>query len=1498
MSVRSDGVVVADDRLRGLERQSGKTEKAIDRLIRQTDRLGKSLTSFGRSLSLRVTAPIVAMGLAAVMSASDFESSFADIRKTVNATEKEFAVMSREIRDLSKQVPTTVNELNRLGGVAGQLGVESKNIVAFTRTIAMLGDTTDIAGEQAALSISRFMNIMGTAQRNIDRVGSTIVGLGNNFAAMESEIVDIGTSLASFGRQMRLSEPQVLAFAAAIAASGGESAAASTAFQKAASTMQRAVIEMNEDLVVFADTAGVSVGKFSRLFREDAAGALVEFLAGLNRISERGESVGAVLEKLGLADQRLQREFGKVAGNLDQLVSAIALADAAWESNTALTEEALKRYETFKSQMLILKNTINDLGITIGNDLIPHIIRLNDWLKGIISSIDSASSETRTLVIKVAAVAAVVGPAVIVLGLFVSSLAAIGKAAVLLTPFLGSMAVAIAAIGAFIGLIAVEIERRFVPGMEDIGRTGQILNVLIRAWVVLREVALAAGEAIFGIGTAIVGIIQGITAPIAAIVHSMVTALDELRKGNLKAAATALSASSQFAVMNQIMAEAEEKVRNGLGFSAESLGERISKAMSEVTELRDEVVDAGKASKKATTEISTGFQATNSFLKNTNAIMKEIGLGMENLLEISSDENFNFFEHKGVEQRITDQEKLIELMRDEKAALEGGSKAWKAYERALFQTQKVEELNKTALEGGTKATQAQIEIVRELAGAIFDLQNASEGLDLERSFSKFFEELSSNGDDAFKNLAESFRLSFIEGATSSLFDMIEDFGDEFVKGFEDVGPEIAVVLQAALVAGIEGSDRAIASAVGAAIGAAVGGKEGAQIGAFIGDLIGSTFSGGTPSGNAGLLLGNPPGVSSDRKFGGFDLFGQQAQVFARRDDQDAAIAASRQFITLEETIAKTLSGVGLELDQFRISLVGLDENAQGTGAFLGQAVEDGEAVGQSVAMQLLSVARQAIRQIAEQDAGLIPPEVLEQILFPKGAATVVGDVTNALQEFFLTVDQSDLMSGFVEKFASDEQKFKIVSDKIAAAFASVGLVVPKTREELLALVNALDHSTEAGHKQITTLLNIADLADNYYTFVEKQEEERLQAIIKSTSAMREFTDSAVSFFEEADSGIRNLASSIASDIATLTGSVTASISDSVSAQLAYLEGLRQKALLDHAEQIRQEQALHNTRINLAKSLMQYAQNLRTGALSPLANAERFALAQQNFRSTLSSTLAGDVDAAAKLQESAGTFSELSRFMFASSPTHTANMDEILAGLDQAAGLLGSSEFNPQAANDLLLEQLRLINEQLEKLPDDFSRKLAPVIFGAITQLLAQGKTPTQVANVIKGLGDTAIAATEIAIPGFIKNNATTAEQATAEFKKIQELGLSPLDTVRAVAEAAKAANLTAEQAGDLLGFSREEVARNLALAGIPAFSSGGPVESTGPILAHGGEHVITSDRSNLVVNVNQKGIEELRELLREIRDQNRRYQDQDLKDSGAIKRAITEQAESSRRRQK
>jgi TP901 family phage tail tape measure protein len=302
--------------------------------------------------------------------AIDFESSFAGVRKTVDATEAEFSDLSDGLRKMATEIPVNVNELNRIAEAAGQLGIEKASILGFTETVAKLGVTTDLAGEQAASTLARLANITQMPQENMDRLGSTIVALGNKGAATESEIAEFGLRIAGAGKLAGLAESEILAIGESMSSVGVEAEAGGTAIQKVLLGITNAVATGNEDLEVFALAAGMSAERFAEAWRTDPAEAFVRFVEGLGAA---GAGAFQILEKLGLQDQRLIRSFLSLAGAGDQLRRSVELGTNAWRENSALTEEAEKRFATTASKIQLAKNEVIEAAIAFGTFLLPVI---------------------------------------------------------------------------------------------------------------------------------------------------------------------------------------------------------------------------------------------------------------------------------------------------------------------------------------------------------------------------------------------------------------------------------------------------------------------------------------------------------------------------------------------------------------------------------------------------------------------------------------------------------------------------------------------------------------------------------------------------------------------------------------------------------------------------------------------------------------------------------------------------------------------------------------------------------------------------------------------------------------------------------------------------------------------------------------------------------------------------------------------------------------------
>ena len=213
----------------------------VDRAKGKLDSITGAATVVGGALTaLGVLA--AAVFVSGTRAAIEWESAFTGVRKTVSGTEEELLGIERSLLGIaSSRVPLPHEELAAIAEAAGQLGIETKNVEGFTEVMAMLGVTTNLSSGAAATQFARFANIMGTEQTEFDRMGSTVVDLGNNFATTESEIADFALRLAGAGKVVGFNEAEILGLSAALASVGLEPEAGGTAFSRVLLDMEKAM---------------------------------------------------------------------------------------------------------------------------------------------------------------------------------------------------------------------------------------------------------------------------------------------------------------------------------------------------------------------------------------------------------------------------------------------------------------------------------------------------------------------------------------------------------------------------------------------------------------------------------------------------------------------------------------------------------------------------------------------------------------------------------------------------------------------------------------------------------------------------------------------------------------------------------------------------------------------------------------------------------------------------------------------------------------------------------------------------------------------------------------------------------------------------------------------------------------------------------------------------------------------------------------------------------
>lgn len=393
-----------------------KAGKEIEKVGTTIYNLGNTVDNVGSKVTTGLTLPIVALGTYSVKSAMDFESAFAGVRKTVDATEEEYSEFREGILEMSKVLPASAEEIAAVAEAAGQLGIQKSAILSFTRTMVDLGEASNMTSDEAATALARFANITQMDQSEFSNLGAVVTDLGNKLASTESEIVEMGLRLAGAGAQVGMTEDQILSFAGALSSVGIEAEAGGSAFSRVMVQMQLAVEKGNEQLSQFAEVAGMSADQFKVAFKEDAAGAIIAFINGLSNLDGTGKSAIGVLDEMGLSEIRVRDTLLRASGAADLFNQSLEIGSKAWQENTALTKEANERYKTSESQLNMAQNKAKALAITMGDELLPHINDLLDFLGDLAESFADMTDEEQQAVLKTAALVAGIGPAIKIVG--------------------------------------------------------------------------------------------------------------------------------------------------------------------------------------------------------------------------------------------------------------------------------------------------------------------------------------------------------------------------------------------------------------------------------------------------------------------------------------------------------------------------------------------------------------------------------------------------------------------------------------------------------------------------------------------------------------------------------------------------------------------------------------------------------------------------------------------------------------------------------------------------------------------------------------------------------------------------------------------------------------------------------------------------------------------------------------------------------------------------
>lgn len=490
MTSRLNTIRDAVDEVQSSLNSIGGTQDQIDKFswdtfLSNAEAAGKKMEEIGKKMTLAITGPLLLLGKKMYGNAVDYESAFTGVKKTTDATEEEYAALYSGLLEMSENTPTGFVEGAAIMEMAGQLGVAKEELLGFTQAYIGLQESTNIQGESGAADLARFLNVTEKSTANVDRVGGVIVGLGNNFATTENEILAMATRMGATADLAGFSAPEILAFSAALSSVGINAEAGGSAAGKLMKKMQlaaevggtaqerlaaagyeyangldfsNAVSAMGkQDLVALADDLGMTTDAvndlasswlaldqfssvmgldqagFLKSWDEGAAQSMLLFFQGLGNLDpESGNSVLAQLAEMDITEIRLSNLVAAMAGNSALFQAALEEAYRQYSADpatNAMAEEVAKRYATQESQNEMLGNKLDNTMADFGQNLVDALQPALDVVNDILEAFNSLSESDQTALIETLGAIALLGPTLTVVGTAVEMISKIGQLA-------------------------------------------------------------------------------------------------------------------------------------------------------------------------------------------------------------------------------------------------------------------------------------------------------------------------------------------------------------------------------------------------------------------------------------------------------------------------------------------------------------------------------------------------------------------------------------------------------------------------------------------------------------------------------------------------------------------------------------------------------------------------------------------------------------------------------------------------------------------------------------------------------------------------------------------------------------------------------------------------------------------------------------------------------------------------------------------------------------
>lgn len=296
------------------------------------------------------------------------DDEMTNVRKYTGQAAEEVERMNEDFKKMDTRTPR--QKLNQLAEDAGRLGITSTAAVeefvdGADKINVALGDDL---GDKAVSQIGKLAQMFGEDKTKGLRgamlaTGSAVNELAQNSSASAGYLVDFTARVAGVGKQAGFTQAQIMGLASVLDQNMQQDETAATA-------VQNLLAKMFQDSAKFAQIAGLNVKEFAKTLKEDANGALLQFLAAM-RAKGGFADLAPMFEEMKMDGSRATGVLTVLADKLDDIKSAQNLASEAYAEGTSVLNEFETQNESVQAQLDKASKKFLDLSIELGQKLYP-----------------------------------------------------------------------------------------------------------------------------------------------------------------------------------------------------------------------------------------------------------------------------------------------------------------------------------------------------------------------------------------------------------------------------------------------------------------------------------------------------------------------------------------------------------------------------------------------------------------------------------------------------------------------------------------------------------------------------------------------------------------------------------------------------------------------------------------------------------------------------------------------------------------------------------------------------------------------------------------------------------------------------------------------------------------------------------------------------------------------------------------------------------------------